>query len=78
MDELLKFSPSELKNMDKQTIHEGYKKILARMLMHFYIDCTNTDMKLETLGDLSEFIRMWIDKHIEPAHQEWNPGDCGK
>ena len=81
---LLKLSARQLKEIDKQTIHDGYKKIMAFMLREFYIDCS--DMISEKFSDrdfheedLKEFIMKWLDEKItkEPV-QDWKPGDCGK
>ena len=70
-------TPDELKKMDVQTVHEGYKKILANMLMDFYINAANDDVDLKTLKDLTDFIDTWISKRIKPQHKDWCPGDKG-
>lgn len=77
MRELLNLSAEQLKRMPKETVHEGYKKILAEMLMDFYVDCTNTTAPLETLGDLNNFIDYWLSRKIKSPHPDWNPGDSG-
>lgn len=75
--DLLKLSPSELKNMDRGDIHEGYKKIISIMLMDFYISGSNADPPIETIEDLTEFIEVWVSKNIKSPHPGWNPGDMG-
>jgi len=77
---LLDLSAEELKNMDKKTVHDGYKKIMSVMLMDFYIDCSNHfDEKDITLQDLTDYIAKWVDKKITKEPQkEWNAGDSGK
>jgi hypothetical protein len=78
---LLNFSAEQLKNMSKEEVHEGYKKILSVMLMDFYIDCSNSFNSGNdiTVRDLNNFIAHWLEKKIikKPA-EDWNPGDSGK
>lgn len=78
---LLNLSSDQLKNMSKEEVHEGYKKILSVMLMDFYIDCSNSfDSGNDiTVRDLNNFIAHWLEKKIikKPA-EDWNPGDSGK
>jgi hypothetical protein len=75
---LLNMSPSELREMSKEDVHDGYRKILENMLMDFYVATTDSDVKIETLFDLNQFIRRWLDKRISPPNEAWKPGDCGK
>ena len=78
---LLKLSAAQLKNMDKQKVHEGYKKILSVILMDFYIDCSNAfdSGNNITVRDLNEFIAKWLEKKIKKdAVDDWHPGDSGK
>lgn len=76
--DLLKLTPTQLKKMPKQQVHEGYAVIMARMLMDFYVDVSNKDPPIETMKDLQEFIAKWLSKHIKRPHPEWESGDCGK
>lgn len=74
---ILKLSLDELKQMDKQSVHEGYKKIVATMLFSFTIDLNNSMHTDITIPELESFINTWLDQHIKPAHPEWQPGDRG-
>lgn len=74
----MKKTPEELKNISKEDVHDGYKKILSHVLMDFYIDCTNSEKQIETVQDLTDFVTEWVKKKIRPPHQYWNPGDSGK
>jgi hypothetical protein len=78
---LLKLSSAELNNMDKKEVHEGYKKIMAVMLMDFYIQCSNhfDSGNNITVKALTDYIEEWMEKKIkkQPA-EDWNPGDSGK
>jgi hypothetical protein len=75
--DLLNLTPEQLKNMSKQAVHEGYKKVITIILKNFCTDLSN-HFEGESMEELEEFIQVWVDESIKPAHKEWHPGDTGK
>lgn len=75
---LLNLTPEQLRNMDKNEVHEGYKKIIEVMLLNFTADYLGRQDEINYVEDLEAFIKEWVEKNCKPAHKDWNPGDCGK
>lgn len=64
--------------MSKQEVHDGYKKIIAHMLMTFYLDVQNVSDSFETVKHLHDYVDHWVAANIKSPHEDWKPGDCGK
>lgn len=73
---LMEMDPSELIEMDKSIIHEGYKIIVACMLIQFCSDISDMTDEIQGNEDLKNFIYNWVEKNIKSPHSDWNVGDC--
>ena len=66
-------SPTELKALGRDKIHENYKKLMCHIIKSFYMDLIEAPLPNElTAEDFSQFVEGWVEGHLKPARDDWN------